>query len=192
MALGVAAVALWATSAFAQGRNFAGNWTVDSERMLAESAAAMAAGGSGGGVMRSGGGGGGGRGGGGAAGGGFVSGGAVMRSDGGGGGGARGGRGGAAGPTTIALDASSFSVGPTAYKLDGSPTTTETPRGIQVAKAAWKGDKLTIETTLQSPTGNIVTTQTWYLEGESLVRETSTPSPDGGEPRVSKMFFKRS
>jgi hypothetical protein len=198
VALGVAAATLWSAGVLAQGRNFAGTWTVDTERtaLAAGVAARVSADGSGGGA--------GGRGAAGA--GGAGGGGAVMRSGGGGvaaggfagggGGGARGGGGGGgrgmAGPTTIALDASTFTVGTNAYKLDGSVTTTETPRGNITAKAGWKGDKLVIETTSPGPNGPLVSTATWYLEGEALVRETSMPAPDGGDPRVSKTYFKKS
>ncbi len=56
--LSVAAVVLWAAAAFAQGKDFSGKWSVDTEK--------MAAAGGGGGGNRGGGGGGGGRGGGGA------------------------------------------------------------------------------------------------------------------------------
>jgi hypothetical protein len=56
--LSVAAVVLWAAAAFAQGKDFSGKWSIDTEKMAA-------AGGGGGGGNRGGGGGGGGRGGGG-------------------------------------------------------------------------------------------------------------------------------
>jgi hypothetical protein len=59
--LSVAAVVLWATAAFAQGKDFSGKWAPDAEK----NAAAAGAGGGGGGGNRGGGGGGGGRGGGG-------------------------------------------------------------------------------------------------------------------------------
>jgi hypothetical protein len=203
LTLSVAAVALWSAGTLAQGRNFGGNWTIDTERMQE-----IAAAGGGGAVagMRSGGGGG--RGGGGAVGGVVATGevrriggdagaaagggapaGAVARS---GGGGGRGGRGGPAGPMAIALDANAFTVGNLSYKLDGSVTSTETLAGTQTAKAAWKADRLVIEITTPSANGPIVSTQTWYLEGDSLVRETSTPGPDGSAPRVSKLYYKRS
>jgi len=106
-----------------------------------------------------------------------------------GGGGGRGG--GVAGPTTVALDANTFTFGATSYKLDGTPTTTETPMGVRTSKATWKNDKLVIELSTQTPNGAITSTQTWYLEGDWLVRETSSPAPDGGAPRVSKTYFKR-
>src|SRR5262245_26771607 len=123
--LGVVAVALWATAAFAQTRNFGGNWMGDSERTAAANPAGaggmVRGGGAGVGGMRSGGGGGGG---------GVAAAGAVMRTGGEipAGGGGRGGRG-AAGPTVIALDTNTFTVGTTAYKLDGSVTTIDSPNG---------------------------------------------------------------
>jgi hypothetical protein len=184
----------WATDLAAQGRNFGGSWTIDTERTLAANAgvgaAQMRGGGAGavgGGRARSGG----------DAGAGAAAaagaGGGVARSGGGGGGG--GGRGGGApGPMMLALDTATFTVtnGPTvtAYKLDGSATTISSPRGDMTAKAAWKGDRLVIETTSQGPNGPMVTTTTWYLDGEALVRETSTPTPDG-EASVRKTFYKK-
>src|SRR5688572_9152160 len=111
----VVCVIPWSAGLFAQGRDFGGSWTIDSERMAAEAAAggtatdAVARGGFGGG--------GGGRGGavgtGGtvtAAGGG---GGAVAMGRGGRGGGGGGGAAGVPAPTTIVLDTTSFTVGPT-------------------------------------------------------------------------------
>jgi len=188
----VVCVIPWSAGLFAQGRDFGGSWTIDSERMAAEAAAGGTATGA---VARGGfGGGGGGRGGA------VGTGGTVTAAGGGGGavamgrGGARsGGGGGAAGvptPTTIVLDTTSFTVGPTTYKLDGSVTTMQGPRGDITAKAAWKGDKLVIETTSPGSEGPVVTTTTWYREGESLVRETSTPGLDG-QPIVRKTFFKK-
>jgi hypothetical protein len=184
----VIALAISTASLLAQSRDFAGNWTVDTERTAAANAAS-GGGGVFGPVARSGGGGGGGGrgGGGGVATAGGGTGGVVMSS--GGGGGMRsggGGRGG--GPTVIAMDATTFTVGTTAYKLDGSTTTIETRGGTAMAKAAWKGDRLVIETTNPGAASAVVTT--WYREGDALVRETSTPGPDG-EPIVRKTFFKR-
>ena len=191
--LTIAAIALWSVGVFAQGRNFEGSWVVDTEK----TAAAMGSMAAGGGGMRSGGGGGtvggvvatggGVRGGGG---GGGVGGGGVARS---GGGGGRGG--GAPAPTVISLDATTFTVGAgearTAYKLDGSPTRIERPNGTVVtAKASWAGDKLTITSVTDTPNGQISNTTVWYLEGESLVRETSAPGPDG-EMTTRKTYFKR-
>lgn len=197
-AFGVAAIGLWSAGIFAQGRNLAGSWTVDMERTAAEAINSLAAAGATGGGVRSGGGGG--RGGAGVGSGGAVVG---ARSGGGGtggaggaatGGGARGRSAGAAGPMTIALDATTFTVGSgetsTAYRLDGSPTTVDLPNGKATTKAGWKDDRLVIETTTDGISGPIVTTVVWYLEGDSLVRETHVPGPDG-QTRVRKTYFKR-
>jgi len=190
--LTLVAAALMAVGVTAQGRNFSGNWTVDVERTTAANAALTSAAGAGGGTVMARSGGGGGRGG--AVGGVEVpvaaaAGAGGMRSGGG------GGRGGAvAGPTVIAIDAASFTIGTgdskTAYKLDGTPTVVPGPNGDRTSKTAWKGDHLVIETTSQGPAGPIVQTTTWYLEGEALVREVSTPTPEGN-PIVRKTYFKK-
>ena len=196
--LTIAAIGLWSMGVFGQGRNFDGSWVVDTEKTAAANAAVFGAGGGGGGGMRSGGGGavggavvsggGGGRGGGGG-GGSAVGGGAVARSGGGG-----GGRGGAAAPTVISLEGATFTVGAgenrIAYKLDGSATTIERPNGTVTAKASWVGDKLTIQSVTDTANGQVTSTTVWYLEGESLVRETSAPGPDG-QTTTRKTYFKR-
>jgi hypothetical protein len=192
----VMAASLFATGGVsAQGRNFAGTWTLDVDRMVEVMGATARSGGGGGAV---GGGGMRGRAGGDTGAVAAGAGGGVARSGGGGGGGGgmRGGRGGgAAGPMSLSLDANTFTVGSgeisTAYKLDGSVTTTDTERGQITTKAAWKGDHIVIETTAPGPNGLITTTTSWYLEGESLVREMSRPGPDG-QPIVNKAFFKKS
>ena len=198
VALGVAVVTLWSAGAFAQGRNFAGTWTIDSDRMMAAGGGIAVAAGGGGGR--------GGRGGGSSAGGGAVqavgggSGGAVaVAGGGGGGGGARGGRGGGsmmAGPLSITMDATTFTIGngatSSAYRLDGTATTVEGPGLHSTAKAAWKGDRLVIETTTDTVNGAVVATAAWYLEGDSLIRETSSPSPTGGDPTIRKTYYKKS
>jgi len=196
--------ALCTAGVIAQGRNFAGNWTVDVERTSAANAAAMSAGGGGGA-----------RGGRGAAGGTVAAAGTTgtieqrtVTATGGvavaGGGGGRGGAVGAApagagmrsgpAPTVIAMDAGSFKIGSgeniTTYKTDGSVQTITTARGEVKAKAAWKGDKLVIETTSEGPNGPLTSTNTWYLEGESLVRETNSTTPDG-QTIARKTFFKK-
>jgi hypothetical protein len=177
-------LALSATTLLAQGRDFSGTWTVDAERTAAANPGGVGGfGGGGGAVIATRGGGGGGGGGG-----------AVMA---GGGGGGRAMVRSAEGmststvQTTIAMDATSFTVTTgsdvTVYKFDGS----ETPvgrRGNAVAKAAWKGDRLVIETTTQLPSGPITQTTTWYLEGTSLVSEVSTPT-QSGQPTVRKTYY---
>jgi hypothetical protein len=197
--------AFWTAGVIAQGRNFAGNWTIDQER----TAAANASAGGGGGAMR-GGGGGGGRGGGavGAVAAGSTTGGTVAVA--GGGGGGRGGAavgsispagagmrsGGAPPQTVISVNASSFTIGvgetaPTTYKTDGSVNTITNAAGQEVkAKASWKGDKLVIETTTETPNGPRSATNTWYLEGEALVRETSRTTADG-QAITNKTYFKK-
>ena len=79
----------------------------------------------------------------------------------------------------------------TAYKLDGSATTTETPRGNVTVKAGWKDDRIVIETTAPGPAGPMVSTTSWYLDGAALVRETSVTGADG-QPIVRKLYYKRS
>jgi len=191
----------------AQGRNFAGVWTIDSEKTMAANGAAGGGGGARGGAFGAGGGGGGavtarsgGAGGGGGAvvSGGGGGGGAVARGTGGGGammasGG--GGRGGAM-PSgmTLSIDASSFTISQgettTVYRTDGSVNNIESPGPKTTAKAAWKGDSLIIETTRETENGNVVSTATWYLEGESLVRETKS-SNAAGEQMVRKTYYKK-
>jgi hypothetical protein len=170
----------------AQGRNFAGSWTVDLERTMAANPGVSGGRGGGGAGMRSGGGGIGTP----------MTGGAVAGARGGGGAGGGGMRSGGAGPApmNITADANTFTVGTgetiTTYRLDGTPTTTETPRGQSTARAAWQGDRIVIETTTQGPNGPLVSTATWYLEGDALVRETSAPGPNG-ESISRKTYFKR-
>ena len=188
----------------AQGRNFAGVWTIDSEKTMAANGAAGGGGGARGGAFGAGGGGGGavtarsGGAGGAVVSGGGGGGGAVARGTGGGGammasGG--GGRGGAM-PSgmTLSIDASSFTISQgettTVYRTDGSVNNIESPGPKTTAKAAWKGDSLIIETTRETENGNVVSTATWYLEGESLVRETKS-SNAAGEQMVRKTYYKK-
>lgn len=174
--VGAAAAALMSVSLYAQGRNFSGTWTIDTEKTQAANAGMATAGGRGGG------------GGGAVAGevrrtvdtGAVAVGGGGARGAGGGTGGAMVVRSGAAGGpvgTTITLDAKSFSVTQgettTAYALDGSATDISNAMRKATAKASWQGDKLVIQTTAEGQNGPVVTQATWYLEGESLVRENS-------------------
>ena len=106
-----------------------------------------------------------------------------------------GGRGGAM-PSgmTLSIDASSFTISQgettTVYRTDGSVNNIESPGPKTTAKAAWKGDSLIIETTRETENGNVVSTATWYLEGESLVRETKS-SNAAGEQMVRKTYYKK-
>jgi hypothetical protein len=188
------AAVLMSAGLAAQGRNFSGTWTVDTEKTMAAGGGGGARGSSGGGAM------------------------AVRRVDdtgavaaggvvatgggrgGGGGGGsevvARGGGGGVvvAAGTTVAVDAKSFTITQgqttTAYALDGSATDVSNQARKATAKATWQGDKIAIETTAEGPNGPVVTHATWYLEGDSLVRENTSTGPDG-TPVVRKTYYKR-
>ena len=172
---------------YAQGKNFGGTWVIDAQK-TSES------GGGGGGVMV------GGRGGGGGAvvGGVATGGGTVVATGaggrGGGGGGMRSGGVPTNVPLSITVDARAFSIqtgeNVTAYALDGSVKDMSTETRAASAKATWKGDKVVIETTAQGPNGPIVTTASWYLEGEWLVRENTSNGPDGN-PVSRKTYYKR-
>ena len=213
--MSVTAVAVLASVGLsAQGRNFAGTWTIDTEKTMAANAAAGGArgggfggggGGGGGAVITSAGGGGGtavARSGGGGGGGAVMTGGgggAVARGGGGGGtmvAGGGGGRGGAVpAGLTLSIDANSFTMSQgettTVYRTDGSINNIESTGAKTTAKASWQGDSLVIETTREMETGTIVSTATWYLEGASLVRETKTASA-AGEQVVRKTYYKKS
>ncbi len=186
----------------AQGRNFAGSWTIDAERTSAANASAGGGGAGGVGGAR------GGRGaaepavvarGGGAAAGTIVGGGGGGARGGGGGGvavgGMRGGGGmGVAGPMTVSADNNTFTIAAgettTTYHLDGSPQTNDTPRGQVTTKASWKGDRVVIETTSPGANGPLSSTATWYMDGDALVRENSSTGPNG-EPVTRKTYYKR-
>ena len=177
--IGIVTAMLLTTGIGAQGKNFGGTWTVDSEKTIAAggSVGAGGRGGGGGGVARSGGGGG-------------AATGAVVAVGGGGGGVARSGGGGGRGggsatpvPMAVTVDARSFSITTgetvTTYPLDGSVKDISNEVRAASAKASWQGDKVVIETTATGPNGPVVTTASWYLEGEWLVRENTSPGPDG-------------
>ena len=188
--MGTIAAVLMSVGLVAQGRNFSGNWTIDSEKTTAANAGTVG----GGGMARSGG-----------------TGDATMarRVDagtggvavaGGGGGGAMVARSGGAGGaavvtgTVLTVDTKSFTIAQgqttTTYPLDGTVTDLNNPMRKTVAKASWQGDKIAIETTAEGPNGPIVTHTTWYLEAESLVRETSSTGADG-QPVVRKTYYKK-
>ncbi len=196
MMMSVAAAALMTVSLSAQGRNFAGSWTVDAEKTAASNPATGGGGrgGGGGGMARSGG-----------AGGAVVATGATATAT--AGGGARGGGGGggavmarSGGPgtpaiTAVTMDANNFTLvqgqSTTTYKTDGSVTNLDNEMRKASAKASWQGDKLVIETTTETSNGPIVAHATWYLEGEWLGRENKSTSADGTEV-VRKTYYKRS
>ena len=188
--VGTIAAVVMSVGLAAQGRNFSGTWTIDSEKTMAANGGTMGGGrggaragdavarrvdtGTGGTVAAAGGG----------AGGGGV---AVARS---------GGAGGAvvATGTVLTVDTKSFTIAQgqttTTYPLDGSVTDLNNPMRKTVAKASWQGDKIAIETTAEGPNGPIVTHATWYLEGEWLVRENTSTGADG-QPVVRKTYYKK-
>jgi hypothetical protein len=152
------AVGVSVMSVAAQGRNFSGTWVVDAEK----TAAAAPAGGGGGAVAtRS------------IAGGGVGGG---VRSAGGGGAIVRSTASGST-DTVITLDASTFTVEvggvTTSYSTNGTETPVEVRGQAGRASAKWTGDVLTITTTIEGPNGPVTSSQSWSLEGESLVRETA-------------------
>jgi len=203
--MGVAAVIVCVSvsgmSVAGQGRNFSGTWVIDMERTMEARREAMSSSPSG--VMVAGGGGG--RAGSGGSGGAVVSrgggGGGTMSASGGGGGvavaggGGGGGRGGGgvvasvAGASTnsetvIALDSSAFSVEiggvRTSYPLNGSEVVVQMRGAEGRAHASWAGDTLVIETTMDTANGPAVNRQSWFIEGDALVRATA-----------SKTYYKR-
>lgn len=182
----------------AQGRNFAGSWTVDTERTLAANPAPTPPAGGGGGVAVARGGGGG-RGGavagGGVAAAGSGTGAATAVAIGGARGGGGGGRGGSGGPMMVTADANTFSFGSgesmTTYKLDGSVSTTDTPRGEVAVKASWQGDRVIVEQTNPGANGPVKTTTAWYLDGDALVREIAIPTGPDGQTTTRKTYYKR-
>ena len=188
--LSAVAAALLSVGVGAQGRNFSGAWVIDSEKTAASGGAAMAGGG--GGVMTR------------SAAAGSTAGAVAVSGGAGGGGGAvaagggsraRSGGGGVAPGLSLTMDANSFTLvngaTTTTYKLDGSVTNIENPRGKVSAKASWQGDKVAIETTSEGPNGPVVSHAFWYLEGDYLVRENKSTSPDGQEV-TRKTYYKRS
>ena len=194
--LGAVAAALLSVGVGAQGRNFSGTWVMDAEKTAAAGGGAM--GGRGGGgesrVMVAG------SGGDRSAAAATAVGGGVARGGGGAVASAGGERAVAAtgvprGGLSLTMDANSLTIvsgaTTTTHKLDGSVTNIENPRGTVTAKAAWQGDKIAIETTSEGPNGAIVSHAFWYLEGDYLVRENKSTSPDGQEI-VRKTYYKRS
>ena len=96
---------------------------------------------------------------------------------------------------TVTADASTFSFGSgesmTTYRLDGSVSTTDTPRGEVAVKASWQGDRVVVETTNPGANGPVVTKVAWYMDGDALVRESTIPGPDG-QTISRKTYYKRS
>jgi type IV secretion system protein TrbL len=188
--LGAVAAVLLSVGVGAQGRNFSGVWVIDSEKTAASGGGTVAGGG--GGVMTR------------SIAAGSTAGAAAVSGGAGGGGGAvaagggsraRSGGSGVAPGVSVTMDANAFTLvngaTTTTYKLDGSVTNIENPRGKVSAKASWQGDRITIESTSETPNGVVTTHASWYLEGEYLVRENKSTSPDGQEV-IRKTYYKRS
>jgi len=181
--VGIVTALLLTTGIGAQGKNFGGNWTVDSEKTIAAGGSVAAGGRGGGGVARSGGG--------------AATGGVMVAAGGGARGSGGGGRGAAATPMAlgVTVDAKSFSITSgetvTTYTLDGSVKDISNETRTASAKASWQGDKVVIENTSSGPNGPVVTTASWYLDGEWLVRENTSTGPDG-TPVSRKTYYKRS
>ena len=158
------AIVLCGAALMAQGKNFAGKWTPDTDKNAAAMAAMAGAGGGGGGGGARGGGGGG-RGG--------VASDMTIAMD--------------AKTLTITRTTQAGET-KTVYNLDGTDSKITMGQGEAVAKAKWDGDKLVIETTSQGQNGPQVQKVTWYLDGASLVQERA-PRQEGAP--AAKTFYKK-
>jgi len=168
--MSVAAVAIMASNAFAQGKaNFAGTWN-----LVVDPNAAAAAGGGGGG----GGGGRGGRGGGGGFGPTFT----VVQD---------------AKTLTITRTMGQNEV-KSVYNLDGSESKNSAPgRGgammETVSKAKWDVDKIVIETPRRGQDGTVTTTtQTLELDSAGVLWVSTTRPGQDGAPMTTKVQYKKS
>jgi hypothetical protein len=159
------AVSVSVMSVAAQGRNFSGTWVIDAEKTAAAAPAPEAGGGGGGAMVESrrvi------------AGGGGVAVGGGVRSGVSGGGGGAIMAR---STDTVITVDAATFTIEvgevKTSYPTNGTETTIESRGRAGRATAKWQGDVLTITTTIDAPNGPATSTQSWSMDGDSLVRDT--------------------
>jgi hypothetical protein len=121
-----------------------------------------------------------------------------------GGGGGRGGRGGLGAGATIAQDAKTLTVTrttqageiKTVYNLDGSESKNMmNMRGgqvEQVSKAAWEGNKLVITTSYDMGGNMVTTTQSFMLDGATLVVESTSPGRGGGAPVTTTTRYTKS
>jgi len=123
---------------------------------------------------------------------------------GGGGGGGRaggggGGRGGAQGPMTIKVDATTFSIerqganGPTtqAYVIDGKPNKMTQGQAEVTYTAKVVGATIEIETTRDMGGTAVTSKAVWSMEGEYLVQATTQPGRDGGPATTRKTYYKK-
>ena len=123
---------------------------------------------------------------------------------GGGGGGGRaggggGGRGGAQGPMTVKMDATSFSIerqganGPTTqtYVIDGKPNKMTQGQAEVTYTAKVVGSTIEIETTRDMQGTAVTSKAVWSMEGEYLVQATTAAGRDGGAPTTRKTYYKK-
>ncbi|HEX5214525.1 MAG TPA: hypothetical protein VFV98_03630 [Vicinamibacterales bacterium] len=160
-----ATVMMFTVGLLAQAKpNFAGKWTVDAEKTTAANPAPAGGGGGGGGRA-------------------------------GGGGGGRGG----GGPMTIAQDATTLTIttegqnGPmeVKYKLDGTEQTVTMGQGEAKVKAKVEGSTIVVEQVRDMGNGPTTTKVVYSMEGDWLVRSTTSPGRNGGEPTTRKTYFKK-
>lgn len=121
----------------------------------------------------------------------------------GGGGGGRagggGGRGGAQGPMTIKVDATTFSIerqgpnGPTtqAYVIDGKPNKMTQGQAEVSYTAKVVGSTIEIESTRDMQGTAVTSKAVWAMEGEYLVQTTTQPGREGGAPTTRKTYYKK-
>lgn len=119
-----------------------------------------------------------------------------------GGRGGRGGRGmmmgGGTGPLTLTLDETTFTreaegpQGPVTfvYTLDGSPQDIAMGPMQGTAKAAWDGNTIAVETTMQGQMGSFTSKTVYAFEDEWLVVSTTAETPNGEINR--KQYYKKS
>jgi hypothetical protein len=116
---------------------------------------------------------------------------------GGGGGGGRGG--GQAGPMTIKVDATTFSIerqgqnGPTttAYVLDGKPNKMTQGQAEVTYTAKVVGSTIEIETTRDMGGTPVTSKAVWSMDGEYLVQATTAPGREGGAATTRKTYYKK-
>jgi len=115
---------------------------------------------------------------------------------GGGGGGRAGGQ---AGPMTVKMDATSFSIerqgqnGPTttAYVIDGKPNKMTQGQAEVTYTAKVVGSTIEIETTRDMQGTPVTSKAVWSMEGDYLVQTTTQAGRDGGAPTTRKTYYKK-
>lgn len=104
----------------------------------------------------------------------------------------RGGRGGPAGPIEITQTATTITIGPATYKLDGSESVNEGRGGQMKSKAHWDGAKLVIETTrdMRGMTMTSKEVRSLSADGKEMTVEIAISTPQGD--RNQKQVFTKS